>query len=68
MNRDQIREALREFKRDHATQYDITEIGIFGSFARGEAREDSDVDIVFQTSAPNLFKTASMKQDLMTFR
>ena len=35
MNRDEILAALREFKRDHAEQYGITEIGIFGSFACG---------------------------------
>jgi len=55
---------LRQFKRDYSDQYNITELGIFGFFARGEACEDSDVDIVFQTSKPNLFKTACMKQDL----
>ena len=64
MNKDEILAALREFKRDHSEQYGITEIGIFGSFARGEDLEDSDVDIMFETTMPNLFKTASMKQDL----
>jgi hypothetical protein len=64
MNKDEILAALREFKREHAEQYGITQIGIFGSVARGEARDDSDVDIVFETTNPNLFKTACMKQDL----
>jgi len=64
MNSNEILAVLRQFKRDHAEQYGITEIGIFGSFARGENREDSDVDVVFETTTPNLFKTACMKQDL----
>lgn len=44
--------------------YKLISLGIFGSFARGEARSDSDVDIVFDTAAPNLFMTVMMKQDL----
>jgi predicted nucleotidyltransferase len=64
MGIDEILAVLREFKRDHGEQYGIIDIGIFGSFAHGEAREDSDVDIVFTTTTPNLFKTACMKEDL----
>ena len=64
MNREEILAVLRGFKRDFAEQYGILEIGIFGSFARDEAQEGSDVDIVFQTDAPNLFRTARMKQAL----
>jgi predicted nucleotidyltransferase len=64
IDRDRILAALREFKRDHAWEYRILSIGLFGSFARGDAREDSDVDIVFSTDEPNLFRTARMKQAL----
>jgi len=64
MNRDDILAVLYKFKRDYAEQYSILEIGIFGSIARDEASEDSDVDIVFETNEPNLFRTASMKAEL----
>jgi predicted nucleotidyltransferase len=64
MNSDDILAVLREFKRNHADQYGILEIGVFGSVARDEARQDSDVDIVFKTNEPNLFRTASMKAEL----
>ena len=37
---------------------------MFGSYARDEAREDSDVDIVFQARQPNLFQTVRMKEAL----
>ena len=30
----------------------------------GQAQEDSDVDVVFETSEPNLFRTSRMKQEL----
>lgn len=58
---------LRDFKEQHGEEYGLRTIGIFGSFARGEAREDSDIDIVFDTSMPNLFRTARMRQDLEEF-
>ncbi len=31
---------------------------------RAQAHEDSDVDVVFETSEPNLFRTSRMKQEL----
>jgi len=64
MTRDDVLTVLRKFKAEHAQHYNILEIGIFGSVARGDARPDSDVDIVFQTDEPNLFRTASMKVEL----
>jgi len=55
---------LKAFKERSAGKYHILALGYFGSFARGTAREDSDVDIVFETDAPNLFSTVEMKCDL----
>jgi predicted nucleotidyltransferase len=36
---------LRSLKRELATRYDVLEIGIFGSVARGENDKDSDLDL-----------------------
>ena len=55
---------LKTFMERQQSEYSLTLLGVFGSFARGEAQRDSDVDIVFDTDAPNLFMTAMMKQDL----
>lgn len=55
---------LRSFKETRQAEYDLTALGIFGSFAREEATDDSDVDVVFQTNSPNLFRTARMQQEL----
>jgi predicted nucleotidyltransferase len=33
------------------TQFSITKIGIFGSFARNEQSEDSDIDIIMELQA-----------------
>lgn len=33
-------------------RFSVTRIGVFGSFARGEARPDSDVDILVEVAEP----------------
>ena len=63
-HRAQIHELLKAFKKQHAKEYRLRALGYFGSCARNEATVESDVDIVFQTDEPNLFRTAAMKQDL----
>jgi predicted nucleotidyltransferase len=45
-------------------KYGVTRIGIFGSVARGEASEGSDVDIVYEMSRPNLFTVVHLKEEL----
>ena len=64
MKRDDILAILREFKRDYAEKYGILEIGIFGSMARDEAREDSDVDICIKTKTPNPYTLVHIKEDI----
>jgi predicted nucleotidyltransferase len=60
----QLRRLLAVFKSRHGAEYGLLALGYFGSYARGSATPESDVDIVFDTSRPNLFMTAMMKQDL----
>ena len=62
--REDVLALLSTFKENQKTAYALVSIGVFGSFARDEVRSDSDVDIVFETDKPNLFRTARMKQDL----
>ena len=62
MNRDEILAALRKFKQDYADQYDIIEIGVFGSTARDEIREDSDFDICIKTRTLNPFVLVHIKE------
>jgi len=64
MKRDDILAILREFKRDRAEEYGILEIGVFGSVARDEAREDSDVDICIKTRTPNPFALVHIKEEI----
>ena len=64
MKRDDILAILREFKRDYAEKYGILEIGVFGSTARDEAGEESDVDICIKTKTPNPFALVHIKEDI----
>lgn len=64
MKRDDVLAILREFKRERAEEYGILEIGIFGSVARDEAGEDSDVDICIKTRTPNPFALVHIKEEI----
>ncbi|MEZ4657990.1 MAG: nucleotidyltransferase domain-containing protein [Caldilineaceae bacterium] len=55
---------LREFKKLRGDEFHLVALGYFGSYARGEADSESDVDVVFETTQPNLWTTSIMKQDL----
>ena len=64
MKRDDVLAILREFKRDRAEEYWILEIGVFGSVARDEAGEDSDVDICIKTRTPNPFALVHIREEI----
>ena len=64
MGRDDILAILRDFKQNFADKYGILEIGIFGSIARGEDREDSDVDICIKTKTPDPFALVHIKEEI----
>ena len=45
---------LRRYFEEVARQEGVTKMALFGSVARGEQNEDSDVDVAYEGS-PNLF-------------
>jgi predicted nucleotidyltransferase len=51
---------LQDYKRKHAAEYGIERMGIFGSVARGEQTEDSDVDIYIEAPKMSLFGLAGL--------
>lgn len=55
---------LRDYMAKNASKYSITRIGIFGSVARGEQTEGSDVDVYLETSKPSMFALVHIKEDL----
>ncbi|WP_080904422.1 nucleotidyltransferase family protein [Parabacteroides sp. Marseille-P3160] len=54
---------LREYMRANVSRYGITRMGIFGSVARGEQTEGSDLDIAYEGKA-DLFLRIRIKTDL----
>jgi len=63
-NRETILQELRRVKPDFERRYGVTKIGIFGSIARNEIHEDSDVDVVLEMRKPDLFYMVHIKEDL----
>ncbi|MBR3977574.1 MAG: nucleotidyltransferase domain-containing protein [Bacteroidaceae bacterium] len=56
---------LKQFKQKRAETYGIKSLGLFGSAARGELREGSDVDVMYE-GEPNILQRSSMKIELET--
>jgi len=46
MEKEQIIRYLQEHKENFKERYGVLKIGLFGSYARGEQNEKSDIDIV----------------------
>lgn len=64
MRREYILTLLRNYKQAYANQYGILELGVFGSVARNEATEESDVDICINTITPDAFMLVHVREDL----
>jgi predicted nucleotidyltransferase len=64
MGKKEIIQVLRDYKKEFAEQYGILTIGVFGSVARDEAGEDSDVDVEIRISKPDLFMFVGIKNEL----
>lgn len=63
MQREEALQTLKTHKMAFVQKYGIVRLGVFGSVARGEADEDSDIDIVVDMP-PDLFKMVHMKEEL----
>jgi predicted nucleotidyltransferase len=55
---------LRDYKRKHAAEYGIERIGIFGSVARNEQKEDSDIDIYYEGPSMGLKSLVRLPREL----
>jgi predicted nucleotidyltransferase len=55
---------LHDYKRQHAAEYGIERLGIFGSVARGEQTDDSDVDVYYEGPAMGLSGNVRLLEDL----
>lgn len=55
MTKEDILDFLRSHKKEIKTKFFVTEIGLFGSFAKDTADELSDIDIVIQSTKKDFF-------------
>lgn len=55
---------LQSFKINNQDKYGIESIGLFGSVARDEAKESSDVDICIKTKKADMFALVHIKEEL----
>ena len=52
MNRDEVLDVLREHKATLEQRFGVSELALFGSFARDQATDDSDVDVLVRFDVP----------------
>ena len=64
MERNEIIRTLRGFIEMNRDRYEIVRIGVFGSAARDNMNEQSDIDVVVELGKPDLFYLIGIKQDL----
>ena len=56
MNRDEVLTTLREHKQELRERFGVTELALFGSFARDQAGEGSDIDLLVSFHEPPNFR------------
>lgn len=65
MKRDDVLRILKEHRSEFIDQYQVKSLSLFGSMARNDAREDSDVDLLVEFTNPvGLFQFIGLQQRL----
>jgi len=52
MRIEEIKKMITNYKKELKEKYKVKEIGIFGSYARGEQQKTSDIDILVEFEEP----------------
>ncbi len=67
MKKEEITEFLSVHKDEMTQRFGVVKVGLFGSYARGDAREDSDIDIAIELDthqiADGYFSTLHFLED-----
>jgi len=63
MTKSDVLNYLKKHFQQFHTQYNIEKIGLFGSYARDKATQNSDVDI-FVKMKPNMFNLIAVKEQI----
>ena len=64
MNKAECMVLLKKYMNILKEKYGITSLSLFGSTARGEQTEDSDIDLFVDTETPNPFLLMDAKEFL----
>jgi len=64
MKKKTIIKYLSVHKSEFEQQFGVTKIGLFGSYAREEDHEGSDIDIVVELKKPDLLTLVGIKQKI----
>ena len=64
MNRKNIIKLIEKYKNETKYKNNIRRIGIFGSYAREEDSDSSDIDVFVDLISPKMFDMIGIKQDL----
>ena len=59
-----ILEKLRDYKPELQRKYPISRLGLFGSYARGEATENSDIDVAVEFNGPMGLNFVAMANEI----
>ena len=62
----EILNILKFYKQQFAAKYGIERLGLFGSVARGEQDDNSDIDVVIKMQRPSLFRSYRIREELET--
>lgn len=67
LKRDEILSFLRENKADFFSEYRLVKLGLFGSFAKNEGTEYSDIDLIveFEPETENLSEKKSQLKSIL---
>ena len=60
----EILQLLKRYKPTAQKKYGMTKIGIFGSVARGEQKEESDIDVCYEGEAPSFITLDMIQSEL----
>ena len=64
MNKDECVQLFKKYMDILKAKYGITSLSLFGSTARGEQKENSDIDLFVDTETPNPFLLMDAKEFL----
>lgn len=64
VNKEEIIKILKEFKNKFSEKYGILQIGLFGSVARGDNTDSSDIDVFISVKFSNLILLSRIRQEL----